>query len=168
MWNEDFLNLFPAITVNKFAAVELKMLNLMQFEVCVVSSEFFTHVFVFCCFSLLSLSESLVLCRGVLCSHLEERDETRLEEETLDARRGARSRDSHAGPAVARQGLGEGEKRRKAVKEKREVLTDWVCVGETKKQRCVAREGGAEECHIRIKNSLLSNLSLSKRSFHYF
>ena len=37
VWNEDFLSLFPAITVNKFAAVELKMLNLMQFEVCVVS-----------------------------------------------------------------------------------------------------------------------------------
>jgi hypothetical protein len=40
VWNEDFLNLFPAITVNKFAAVELKMLNLMQFEVCVKASSY--------------------------------------------------------------------------------------------------------------------------------
>jgi len=40
VWNEDFLALFPAITVNKFAAVELKMLNLMQFEVCVKASTY--------------------------------------------------------------------------------------------------------------------------------
>ena len=40
MWNEDFLSLFPAITVKKFAAVELKMLNLMKFEVCVKASTY--------------------------------------------------------------------------------------------------------------------------------
>jgi len=40
VWNEDFLSLFPAISVKKFAAVELKMLNLMQFEVCVKASSY--------------------------------------------------------------------------------------------------------------------------------
>ena len=40
VWNEDFLQLFPAITVRKFAAVELKMLNLMSFEVCVKASHY--------------------------------------------------------------------------------------------------------------------------------
>lgn len=40
VWNEDFLQLFPAISVKKFAAVELKMLNLMSFEVCVKASQY--------------------------------------------------------------------------------------------------------------------------------
>lgn len=35
VWNEDFLSLFPAIGVKRFAALELHMLNSMQFEVCV-------------------------------------------------------------------------------------------------------------------------------------
>jgi len=40
VWNEDFLSLFPAISVNKFAALELEMLNTMQFNVCVKASTY--------------------------------------------------------------------------------------------------------------------------------
>ena len=40
VWNEDFLSLFPAISVKKFAAVEMEMLNLMQFEVSVKASQY--------------------------------------------------------------------------------------------------------------------------------
>lgn len=40
VWNEDFLSLFPAISVTKFAKVEMQMLNAMKFEVCVKASTY--------------------------------------------------------------------------------------------------------------------------------
>lgn len=40
VWNEDFLSLFPAIGVKRFAALELHMLNAMEFEVCVKASTY--------------------------------------------------------------------------------------------------------------------------------
>jgi len=45
VWNEDFLALFPAIGVKRFAALELHMLNAMQFEVCVNASTYTTAYF---------------------------------------------------------------------------------------------------------------------------
>lgn len=40
VWNEDFLSLFPAIGVKRFAALELHMLTSMKFEVCVKASQY--------------------------------------------------------------------------------------------------------------------------------
>ncbi len=40
VWNEDFLSLFPAIGVKRFATLELHMLTAMKFEVCVKASQY--------------------------------------------------------------------------------------------------------------------------------
>lgn len=40
VWNEDFLSIFPDIGVKRFAALELHMLTVMKFEVCVKASAY--------------------------------------------------------------------------------------------------------------------------------
>lgn len=85
------------------------------------------------------VSESLVVCRGLFRADVEICVKEGLEEEASDARRSARSGDSHAGTAVARQRMGKVK---------------------ATQQRRIAREGVSEKCHFGIKQHRLQKIFL--------